>query len=135
MFGFCFIRNHASSLVVDVFFFHGFFDKKKKVIKTTSKSVSFSLSVRAVVVIALVSVAVRFCLRLYVCSSSCQLLLVMCPCRMVLVRGLNPAENSVERKHSHLGRAPALPCCHWPGQKHASCHICKCLFLSQTCVR
>lgn len=53
--GFCFIRNHASSLVVDIFF-PTISLKKKKVIKTTRKSVSFFFWCVLIVAIATVVV-------------------------------------------------------------------------------
>lgn len=91
-----------------MFFFSTVSLKKKKVIKTTSKSVSFFfwcvliVGIATVVVIESVSVAVCFHRSAFfnVWSSCCQLLLVMCPCRMVLVKGLNPAENSAGTQHS-----------------------------------
>lgn len=102
LFGFCFIRNHASSLVVNVFFYC--FLKKKKVRKLQVNP--FPSPVRAdhrrsrcgcryyeVGVLSFRSLFfyLHYYTPLHVHSSPCLLLPVMCLSRVVLVWGSTPA--------------------------------------------
>lgn len=108
LFGFCFIRNHASSLVVNVFFYC--FLKKKKVRKLQVNP--FPSPVRAdhrrsrcgcryyeVGVLSFRSLFfyLHYYTPLHVHSSPCLLLPVMCLSRVVLVWGSTPGGKEKQR--------------------------------------
>lgn len=129
VFGFSFIWNHASSLAITFFlyFLSPEFLKIKKVIKTTSRSTFLSSgacwwSTKPLWLSLCVwgrwgrwssfPLSTFYLFNILWGLFSRPLLLVMCPCRMVLVKGLNPVGNSVETETYPDGALLSQTCYH-----------------------